>query len=370
NNFNLGLSGAGQLTLATFGASPDTVIDVSGYYAFPAPITWTLTFRDESNRLSTEYTVGTSISRSKNYFYFGNLLVATRDSAGAYRYYARDHLGTPRLVTNSTGGVLETHKYLPFGQEIGGVFGTQPIKFAAMERDASSGKDYDHARFLSPIEGRFLSADTLQGETLVPQSWNRYVYALNNPLRYVDTDGRDVSDVIAGFANAFASNFFGGVGRVNSDDGDVRLGQSAGDLASIPAGAIGFLIGGGGNLGGLTLDATGVGAVVGIPVNIVSTGLMVQGVVGSAGGLIHLMDSARSRGPSSNTKGLEATLRDHEQRLANYRRDPDAYDNKGFLKGKSEEIRRRIIQGRIRKLERQIENFKRLIRKLQEPEAR
>jgi RHS repeat-associated protein len=190
NNFNLGLSGAGQLTLATFGTSTDAVIDVSGYYAFPAPITWTLTFRDESNRLSTEYTVGTSISRSKNYFYFGNLLVATRDSAGAYRYHASDHLGTPRLVTNSSAGVVETHKYQPFGQEIGGVFGTQPLKFAAMERDASSGKDYDHARFLSAIEGRFLSPDQIGGGPRSPQSWNRYAYAANNPLKFLDPNGK------------------------------------------------------------------------------------------------------------------------------------------------------------------------------------
>jgi RHS repeat-associated protein len=200
NNFSLGLSGGGQLALS---ASPDpthAVIDVSGYYTFPA-VTWSLSFRDESNRISTDYTVtSSSISRAKNYFYFGNLLVATRDVSGNYLYYASDHLGTPRLVTNASGVVVETHKYQPFGQEIGGLFGNQPLKFASMERDASSGKDYDHARFLSPLDGRFLSPDKVQGQIEDPQAWNRYAYAGNNPLKYVDPNGKQSVSAQA-FAN-------------------------------------------------------------------------------------------------------------------------------------------------------------------------
>lgn len=191
NNFNLGLSGSGQLALAVAPAPTHAIVDVSGYYAFPA-VTWTLSFRDESNRISTDYTVtSSSISRSKNYFHFGNLLVATRDLSGNYFYYASDHLGTPRLVTNTSGVVVESHKYQPYGQEIGGLFGNQPLKFASMERDASSGKDYDHARFLSPVEGRFLGPDKLEGRSEDPQSWNRYSYARNNPLKFADSNGLD-----------------------------------------------------------------------------------------------------------------------------------------------------------------------------------
>src|SRR4029078_12145774 len=38
--------------------------------------------------------------------------------------------------------------------------------------------------------GRFTSADPLiaSGRTSLPQSWNRYAYALNNPLRLIDPD--------------------------------------------------------------------------------------------------------------------------------------------------------------------------------------
>jgi len=190
NNFEIVLSPAGQVRIAAVGGGTDAILDVTGYFISPASVeTWNLTFRDEANRLSSEYTVGTSISRTKDYFYFGNLLVSTRDGSGNYSYYSSDHLGTPRLAS---GALSETHKYQPFGQEITSPFGNQPLKLATMERDVSSGIDYDHARYTSPIQGRFLSPDKLQGKILDPQSWNRYAYARNSPLKFVDPNGLEV----------------------------------------------------------------------------------------------------------------------------------------------------------------------------------
>jgi len=194
NNFNLGLSTAGRIEL-TAPTPVHAIVDASGYYAYPGAAsqeTWNLTLRDEANRLSTDYTVTSlAATRKRNYFYFGNLLVATREEGSpvAWRYYASDHLGTPRVVTGSTGSVLESHTYRPFGEEIGGTFGLQPLKFAAMERDGSSGNDYNHARFQSPTLGRFLSVDRSGGFLTNPSSLNGYTYAFNNPLKYVDPTG-------------------------------------------------------------------------------------------------------------------------------------------------------------------------------------
>jgi hypothetical protein len=52
-----------------------------------------------------------------------------------------------------------------------------------------------HARFCSPVTGRFLSVDpVLQVEQALqtPQLWNRYSYALSNPLAYTDPTGETV----------------------------------------------------------------------------------------------------------------------------------------------------------------------------------
>jgi RHS repeat-associated protein len=70
------------------------------------------------------------------------------------------------------------------------------MKFTGHERDlASAGGagddlDYMHARHCSPLVGRFLGVDPDLGNSAQPQSWNRYVYVMNNPLKYLDPLGR------------------------------------------------------------------------------------------------------------------------------------------------------------------------------------
>jgi len=120
-----------------------------------------------------------------------------------------DQLGTPRLVFDKTGALATTkrHDYLPFGEEIGGpqvaLLGGRTMsmgynavdnvrqKFTQKERDNETGLDYFGARYYSSIQGRFVSPDPLlaSGSVFGPQSWNRYSYTGNNPLRFVDPTG-------------------------------------------------------------------------------------------------------------------------------------------------------------------------------------
>ncbi|WP_031495434.1 RHS repeat-associated core domain-containing protein [Bryobacter aggregatus] len=59
------------------------------------------------------------------------------------------------------------------------------------ERDAETGLDYFGARYMSSAQGRFTSPDPLlnSGRPDNPQSWNRYTYGFNNPLRFTDPTG-------------------------------------------------------------------------------------------------------------------------------------------------------------------------------------
>ncbi len=76
--------------------------------------------------------------------------------------------------------------------------------------------DYMHARYCSPVTGRFLSTDPVKSSTRgLPQSWNQYSYALNNPQKFVDRGGETVESAIQqvrDFASAirFASDATGG----------------------------------------------------------------------------------------------------------------------------------------------------------------
>jgi RHS repeat-associated protein len=107
-------------------------------------------------------------------------------------YYFADHLGSSRVVTNAAGTILDDSDFYPFGGErvIAGSSGNT-YKFTGKERDSESGLDNFGARYDSSSLGRFMSPDPLMASAAVfdPRTWNRYSYALNNPLRFVDPNG-------------------------------------------------------------------------------------------------------------------------------------------------------------------------------------
>jgi len=64
------------------------------------------------------------------------------------------------------------------------------------ERDTETGLDHFVERYYSSLQGRFTSVDPLGASAKVsdPQTMNRYVFVLNNPLRYTDPDGLDAQN--------------------------------------------------------------------------------------------------------------------------------------------------------------------------------
>jgi RHS repeat-associated protein len=59
--------------------------------------------------------------------------------------------------------------------------------------DSESGLQYFGARYLSNNLTRFTAVDptSISFKPKTPQSWNRYVYSLDNPLNLIDPDGRN-----------------------------------------------------------------------------------------------------------------------------------------------------------------------------------
>ena len=113
-----------------------------------------------------------------------------------------DHLGSVRQVTDWNGVQLSRHRYYPFGEEATPVSDTDPAhKFTGHERDegfvSDLPLDYMHARYCSPVLGRFWSVDPIDSaHPGSPQSWNRYPYVRGNPLKFKDPDGRAVETVV------------------------------------------------------------------------------------------------------------------------------------------------------------------------------
>jgi len=156
------------------------------------------------NQLIAEYDL-TNGSLKKEYVYGATGLVSTVEPSNGTRYITSDHLGSPRVVTNSAAGVVSRHDYMPFGEEIGSGIGGRSTgmgfivtdglrqRFTAYERDSETNLDYAINRYYASVQGRFTSPDPLMasGKSGDPQTWNRYNYVGNNPLHRIDPNGLD-----------------------------------------------------------------------------------------------------------------------------------------------------------------------------------
>ena len=83
-------------------------------------------------------------------------------------------------------------------------------------------------------------------------------------------------------------------------------------------------------------------------------------VVNTDGGMVVAASFNCNRLAVSDRRAIlshEKQIAEHQFKLDAYRRNPYNNDNKGFLKNaQSEEIKRRIIDGRIRHLQKEIKN--------------
>ena len=210
-----GYDTAGNLTAGTFGTMTyDVDGHVKTFQGFGTSAQYT--YDGESRRVKSTVGAATTV-----YVYdaMGELAAEYGPASGVTgtQYLTADHLGSTRLVTAAGGAVSERHDYTPYGEEIPTMGCTQPVgsaqrsprcdiagygpsgvrvKFTGKERDSETGLDYFGARYLAGGMGRFTTPDPLGASAKAsnPQTWNRYAYTLNNPLRYVDPDGLDVPE--------------------------------------------------------------------------------------------------------------------------------------------------------------------------------
>ena len=143
---------------------------------------------DLNGRTIDQITAG-SLTRSEDYA--GGAHIATYAN-GTTTFAHSDWLGTERARSNVSGAKVGTCTSLPFGEDLT-CTGTQvsPLQFTGQEHDSESGNDHFPFRYYGETMARFMTPDPLlnSGHPSNPQTWNRYSYALNNPLKIVDPNG-------------------------------------------------------------------------------------------------------------------------------------------------------------------------------------
>jgi RHS repeat-associated protein len=116
------------------------------------------------------------------------LLPAPAAAQDVVEYYGLDAVGSVRVVFDANGTVVGRMDYGPFGEQISAST-TGHKSFAGLFRDGEAGLDYAEARMYQPRTGRFNAPDPVYAGLFNPQGWNRYSYALNSPLNFVDPTG-------------------------------------------------------------------------------------------------------------------------------------------------------------------------------------
>jgi len=88
--------------------------------------------------------------------------------------------------------------------------------YTGHEMDDEIGVINMNARIYDPFLGRFLSADPVLPDAYDMQSYNRYSYVVNNPLKYVDPTGNMYEDIHEEFFHGEGSQTFTILGDPNS----------------------------------------------------------------------------------------------------------------------------------------------------------
>jgi len=161
-------------------------------------------------------------------------------------YIHSDYLGSVETLTDQNGNFLESYAFDPWGKMRNPSNWNLPFDenncqwfeyicyrgFTGHEHMPEFGLINMKARLYDPVVGQFLSPDNNLTYPDYSQNYNKYSYALNNPMKFVDPSGED--PITAIFVLATIYNTYTGIQNVintyetyGSSRGDKALGNFA-----------------------------------------------------------------------------------------------------------------------------------------------
>ena len=146
------------------------------------------------------------------------------DGNSTYNYLHRDHIGSILAISDSTAKVIEKTHFGAWGtvEKYWDIKGNTTLGYESLLGRGYTGHEHFtsvsllhmNGRMYDPQLRRFLSPDNFIQDPFNTQSFNRYGYVWNNPLRYNDPSGEElitaliigaVIGAIAGGATAHAA---------------------------------------------------------------------------------------------------------------------------------------------------------------------
>ncbi|MCR5157304.1 MAG: DUF6531 domain-containing protein [Butyrivibrio sp.] len=160
--------------------------------------------------LSREYynLLERTVNGEKQSFVYDKNVVSMQNKEGNF-YYLQDELGSTMYLTGTDGLTVDSFAYDDFGRRLDPITGRkqderhgyskegnilQPFAFTGYQEDSVTGLSFAQARYYNSEVGRFTAEDQFKGSANKPATQNRYAYCWNNPIRYVDLDGKTPID--------------------------------------------------------------------------------------------------------------------------------------------------------------------------------
>ena len=163
----------------------------------------------------TEYETQALITTLRRYFYAGTTRVAMRVVDGATNptyWLLNDHLGSTAITANSTGVKTAELRFKAWGEQRYASGSTPTTYRYTGQREQSQLSIYFYgARWYDPQLSRFLSPDTIIPGAGNSQAWDRFAYALNSPIRFIDPTGHASATPTFNYDADFTGNQFYGI---------------------------------------------------------------------------------------------------------------------------------------------------------------
>jgi RHS repeat-associated protein len=142
---------------------------------------WTFVYNCESNAKTLESTS-----------FGGGRINKTDNNSYDINYFITDHLGSTRAIVNANGEIKEQKDFYPFGKEHENpdlITSTNRWTFSGKEKQIVGGVNFLEFsnRMYDDFTCRWTTPDPLQEKFY---SWSSYNYCMNNPLKFIDPDGK------------------------------------------------------------------------------------------------------------------------------------------------------------------------------------
>ena len=163
----------------------------------------------------------------------GSALYGGSDTNKVGYYYHEDNLNSSTALSDSAHNQIEVNAYYPFGrvQTASPQAGFKVSRqFTGQIKDDETGLYYFNARYFDPELGRFIQADTTIPDLSNPQSYNRFSYCVNDPLRYTDPSGHSLMDYLpfrSSYLELQGQNRLNEMVRAHTDYGDYHTFMAA-----------------------------------------------------------------------------------------------------------------------------------------------